>query len=263
MINGDACVQHNKVELDEEEKRYYEKHMLLNEIGEEGQLKLKNAKVLVIGAGGLGCPALLYLATAGVGCIGMVDLDVVSESNLHRQVLYTFDNLGEYKAEAAAARLKKVNPYIKLNYYTEKVDSSNIESLIDDYDIILDAPDNYDTRYAIEDACTKHKKTVVYASVFRFQGQVTVFDPSTACFRCVFPENPVDTTLSVDSKNGIFAPLTGIIGAIQASEAIKVITNIGRPLKNVLLCYNAMEQSIKTFKLHKNSLCPVCGNKTE
>lgn len=242
------------------EQAYYERHLMIEDIGVKGQLKLKNAKVLIIGAGGLGCPALLYLASAGVGSIGIVDFDVVSESNLARQILYTYEDIGQFKAEVAAKKLRKINPFVNIQYWIEKVDSNNIEDLINKYDYILDAPDNFETRYLIEDTCTKFKKTIIHGSVLRFQGQVAVFTPTSSCYRCNFPDIPDQELTPTCSQIGIFGGLTSIIGVMQAMETIKLITNVGEPLVGKLLYYNSLNQSIKKITLDKNKNCSLCSN---
>jgi adenylyltransferase/sulfurtransferase len=249
--------------LTEEEIKYYEKHLNLQDFDLIKQIKLKKAKVLVIGAGGLGCPALLHLATSGIGCIGIVDFDSVSISNLHRQTLYTFEDIGKSKAEQATKKIKMINPFIKVKPYNIKVDENNIDELIKNYDIILDAPDNYETRYIIEDICTKRKKIIIHASVFRYQGQITVFTPDTACYRCAFPNIPVGMGSLVNSSRGIFGPLTCIIGTMQAIETIKIIINMGETMQNILLCYNTLDQSIKRYKIRKNINCSICARKDE
>lgn len=244
-----------------EEINYYEKNLKLESIGIDGQEKIKAAKVLVLGAGGLGSPALLYLATAGVGNIGIVDFDTVSISNLHRQILYTFADLGKPKSAMAKKRLETINPFINIKSYNVKITAENINDLIEEYDIILDAPDNFETRYIIEKACTQKNKIIIHASVSRFQGQVTVFTPETACYSCIFPNNPNESNIQENQENKIFGPLTGIIGTMQAIETIKVILSIGKPLTNTLLCYNALDQSIKKINFSKNKNCIICSNK--
>lgn len=246
--------------LNDNEVKFYEKNLKLEEIGNDGQNKLKKSRVLVLGAGGLGCPALLYLATSGVGKIGIVDFDIVSVSNLHRQILYTSEDLGESKAITAKRKLKKINPFIEIEAYNLKISEENIDELITDYDIILDSSDNFETRYIIEKACTKQKKIVVHASVSRFQGQVTVFTPETGCYNCLFPESPSETGIEENKENMIFGPVTGIIGTMQAIETLKVILNIGSISTNCLLCYNSLDNSIKRFKFSKRKDCPVCGS---
>jgi adenylyltransferase/sulfurtransferase len=247
--------------LSETERLYYEKHINLTAINENGQDKLKRARVLVIGAGGLGCPALLNLVTSGIGNIGIIDFDKISISNLHRQTLYTYDDIGKFKSIEAARKLKIVNPYVKIEAFNKRVDENNIEELIVNYDIILDSPDNYETRYIIEDISYKNRKIIVHGSVFQFQGQVAIFNKKTPCYRCVFPEVPSGMSPLVNSSKGIFGPLASIIGTMQAIETIKIIIGMGTIAENYLLCYNALDQSIKKYKIHKNPNCIVCGER--
>jgi adenylyltransferase/sulfurtransferase len=252
-----------KMLLSKDELSYYEKQLLLEEITEEMQMKLKNAKVLVIGAGGLGCPALTYLATAGVGNIGIVDFDKISVSNLHRQILYTYQDIGTFKAETAAEKVKRINPFIQVKPYVTMITEDNIFEIIEDYDIILDSPDNYDARYVIEAAGMKAGKTMVYASVCKFEGQVAVFKKHTACYRCVFPENVSGRNEDTDSWKGIYAPLPGIIGAIQASEAIKTILGIGGGSDNILFTFNLLYNEMRRYKIEKNKDCTVCKGSSD
>lgn len=247
------------MDFKDNEIKFYEKNLKLKEISKDGQNKLRNSRVLVLGAGGLGCPALLYLATSGVGKIGIVDFDTVSVSNLHRQILYTYEDLGKSKAITAKKKLQKINPFIEIEAYNLKILENNIEELIKDYDIILDSPDNFETRYIIERACTKQKKIVVHASVSRFQGQVTVFTPETGCYNCLFPDTPSEAGVEENKENMIFGPVTGIIGTMQAIETLKVILNIGKISTNNLICYNSLDNSVKKFKFSKRKDCPVCG----
>ena len=249
--------------LSNDEKNYYTKNIRLGSINKDGHEKLKDAKVLVLGAGGLGCPALLYLATFGVGNIGIVDFDIVSVSNLHRQILYTYSDIGKSKACIAAKRIKEINPFINVRYYNVRINNENIYELIDEYDIILDSPDNFETRYIIEKACCLKHKIIVHGSVSRFQGQVSVFTPKSACYNCIFPNNPSKNDVKENMENKIFGPVTGIIGTIQAMECVKMILGIGDPLINKLLCYNALNQSINLIKIEKNPDCSVCGGKDD
>lgn len=247
--------------LSTDEKNYYTKNINLDIISEKGQKKLKEAKVLVLGAGGLGCPALLYLATSGVGNIGIVDFDIVSTSNLHRQILYTYSDIGKPKAEVAYEKLKRINPFINIKYYNVRINNKNIDDLIKDYDIILDSPDNFETRYIIENACCQNNKIIVHGSVSRFQGQISVFTPESACYNCIFPNNPNENDIVENMENKIFGPVTGIIGTIQAMECIKMILGIGTPMINTLLCYNALNQSFNKINVEKDPECLVCSKK--
>lgn len=239
------------------EKNYnrYQRQILLKEFGTGGQDKLLSAKVLVVGAGGLGCPALQYLAAAGVGEIGIVDFDVVSLSNLQRQILYTTDDLGKGKAEIAANKIKALNPEIKVDFFNEKVQNNNAWELISAYDIVLDGSDNFATRYLLNDACVLLDKTLVYGAVLKFEGQVGVFnsmDRKTGIkvnYRDLFPVPPKDALSCNDV--GVLGVLPGIIGTLQAAEVIKLITSIGTPLLNQFMTYNALNNSFYTFEITK------------
>lgn len=245
--------------LTEREIKYYERQLLLKEITPGQQNKLKEASALVIGAGGLGCPALIYLATAGVGKIGIVDFDEINVSNLHRQVLYTFDDLGKKKAEVAAKKIAKLNPFIQVETYVCKVEKSNIQKLISQYQVILDCPDNYETRYIVQEAATKQNKTIIYGSVFCFEGQVATFKPDTACYYCAFPGNMGGQNRDIDSAKGIFPPITAIIGAMQASEAIKEILDINLKRQSTLWTINLLNNRVKEYQIEKNMDCPICS----
>lgn len=238
---------------------YYKRQEMLTEIGIAGQKKLKDAKVLVIGAGGLGCPALEYLVTAGIGKIGIIDFDTVSETNLARQILYTYDDIGKYKSEVAAERLRKMNPYIEIKAWVDRVNRENINDYIKEFDYILDSPDNLKTRYLIEEAATLSHKVIIHGSILRFMGQITVFADDTPCYRCIYPEIPTIEDIPTCDQVGVFPALPSIIGVMQAIETIKVIVGFGESMKGKLLCYNALDQSIHKFQLVKMEDCPVCG----
>jgi molybdopterin/thiamine biosynthesis adenylyltransferase/rhodanese-related sulfurtransferase len=246
----------------------YKRHLLLPEVGMEGQKKLLNAKVLCIGAGGLGCPIALYLAAAGVGTIGLADVDVVSPSNLQRQVLFGISNIGEDKVQAAAKRLKDVNPDCNVIPHKVLVNSQNVMDLIKDYDIIIDGTDNFPTRYCVGDACVLAKKPNVYGSIFRFDGQVTVFAPhlknpdtgeAGPCYRCMFPEPPDPGSVPSCAEGGVVGVLPGIIGTLQAVEVIKLIVGFGKPSIGKLTYFDAMDMEFRQFKLRRDPACPVCG----
>ncbi|MBC7775457.1 MAG: HesA/MoeB/ThiF family protein [Phycisphaerae bacterium] len=228
-------------------KRYH-KQILLKEIGEEGQRLLAQASVLVIGAGGLGCPALQYLAAAGIGRIGIVDFDVVDISNLHRQILYTTEDVGALKVEVAAKRVKALNPDVVVEIFNEKIDTENALSIIARFDLIVDGSDNFPTRYLINDACVLLDKPLVYGSVFRFEGQVSVFNVLDqgikTNYRDLFPEPPNPAEVADCNEAGVMGVLPGIIGTMQANEAIKIITGAGKTLSNRLFCYNALNNSV-------------------
>jgi adenylyltransferase/sulfurtransferase len=247
----------------------YKRHLILPEVGMEGQKKLLNAKVLCIGAGGLGCPISLYLAAAGVGTIGLADVDVVSPSNLQRQVLFGISNVGEDKVKAAARRLRDLNPDCKVIEHKTIVDSSNVMELIKDYDIVIDGTDNFPTRYCVGDACVLAKKPNVYGSIFRFEGMVSVFAPhlknpdtgeAGPCYRCMYPEPPDPGSVPSCAEGGVIGVLPGIIGTLQANEVIKLILGVGRPVIGRLLTFSSMDMEFKTFKIRRDKECPVCGD---
>jgi molybdopterin/thiamine biosynthesis adenylyltransferase/rhodanese-related sulfurtransferase len=237
------------------EKERYQKHLNLPEIGPAGQLKLKNARVLVVGAGGLGCPVLLYLTAAGVGTIGIIDPDVVDLSNLQRQVLYTTDEVGKPKAKMAASHLNRLNPDLSFDTHTTALESSNARSIIDSYDIVVDCTDNFKVRYLVNDVCVTLGKPFVYGAIYRFEGQVAVFNADLGMgrrgptYRCLFPEYPNDIEIPNCSDTGVLGVLPGVIGTYQASEVIKLITGIGQPLTEHLLMIDLLavsQQKIKT-----------------
>ncbi|MBL0340359.1 MAG: HesA/MoeB/ThiF family protein [Bacteroidetes bacterium] len=232
--------------------------MKLEEIGLVGQLKLKSAKVMVVGAGGLGCPVLLYLTAAGVGKIGIVDFDVVEISNLQRQVLYTVNDIGKHKAEQAVQHLKLRNPYVDFDYFSEKLSVNNALQLFKNYDIIIDGTDNFETRYLINDACVLTCKTLVYGSIQKFAGQVTVFNfpfdemKRSATYRCLFPEPPAHNTVFNCEDVGVLGILPGLIGTIQATEAIKIITGIGKTLAGELLMIDSSTMNFDSIQFARN-----------
>lgn len=242
----------NQDSLTNQEKNRYSRHLKLTTIGEEGQLKLKNAKVLVIGAGGLGCPVLQYLVAAGVGNIGVVDMDSVEESNLQRQVLYTMQDIGVNKAIAAKKRLARLNPLVKIDTYPVKLSTQNALELIAKYDIIVDGSDNFETRYLVSDACVLLQKKLVYGSIFKFEGQVAVFNhEGSATYRCLFPSPPEVGTVPSCGEIGVLGVLPSIIGSMQANECLKLILGIGQPLVNKLLVYNALDNSSLILDVEK------------
>ncbi|MBM2840455.1 MAG: Sulfur carrier protein adenylyltransferase ThiF [Bacteroidetes bacterium] len=244
----------------EHELERYSRHFVLPEIGIDGQQKLKQARVLIVGAGGLGSPVGLYLAAAGVGTIGIVDDDTISVSNLQRQILYSSNDVGKQKALVARDRLLSLNPTINAVSHPVRLNSSNALSLLGEYDIVADCSDNFPTRYLINDACVLSKKRNVYGSVFRFEGQVTVFDPfGGPCHRCLFPMPPPSELVQDCSQAGVLGVLTGIVGALQANEIIKLILMKGKPLTGRVLMVNALTASFQELQVRRDPSCPVCG----
>jgi molybdopterin/thiamine biosynthesis adenylyltransferase/rhodanese-related sulfurtransferase len=242
----------------------YSRHLLIPEVGLEGQRKLKAASVLVIGTGGLGSPVALYLAAAGVGHIGLVDYDVVDFSNLQRQVIHGTSGLGELKVESARKRMLDINPDIQVDVYNEPFTSENAMRIAQDYDILIDGTDNFPTRYLVNDLCVLTGKANVYGSIFRFDGQVSVFDARYGpCYRCLFPEPPPPGLVPSCAEGGVLGVLPGTIGTLQTTEALKLILGIGEPLIGKLMLYNALDMSFDFVKLRKNPNCKVCGSSPE
>jgi len=246
--------------LSKEEILRYSRHLIMPEVGMDGQLKLKQAKVLCIGTGGLGAPLGLYLAAAGVGRIGLVDFDVVDSTNLQRQVLFGSHDVGTKKTEAAAARLHDLNPDVQIDTFETQLTSANAFELFKDYDIIVDGTDNFPTRYLVNDASVMMGKLNVYGSIFRFEGQITVFGaPDGPCYRCLYPEPPPPGLVPSCAEGGVLGVLPGIVGTIQAAEALKLIIGKGDPLIGRLLLLDALAMKFRELKLRKNPDCPVCG----
>jgi molybdopterin/thiamine biosynthesis adenylyltransferase len=239
--------------LNQEENKRYNRHVILDQVGLEGQLKLKAAKVLVIGAGGLGCPVLQYLTAAGVGTIGIIDFDTIDLSNLQRQILFTKNDLGKNKAEVAAQRLKQLNDQVKFKAYPERLTTKNALELFSAYDLIIDGTDNFSTRYLVNDAAVLTNKPLVYGSIYKFEGQVAVFNyENGATYRCLFPVPPKAGTVKNCSEIGVIGVLPGIIGTQQANEAIKIIVGIGKPLSGQLLIYDALKASYLTVGIQRS-----------
>jgi molybdopterin/thiamine biosynthesis adenylyltransferase/rhodanese-related sulfurtransferase len=248
------------VTLSKEEVLRYSRHLIMPEVGMEGQLKLKAAKVLCIGTGGLGAPLGVYLAAAGVGRIGLVDFDTVDLTNLQRQILFSTSDVGRPKIEAAADRLRGLNPEIQIDTFQTRLTSENALDLFKDYDIIVDGTDNFPTRYLVNDACVLLGKQNVYGSIFRFEGQVTVFGaPGGPCYRCLYPEPPPPGLVPSCAEGGVLGVLPGIVGSIQAVETLKLIIGKGEPLIGRLLLFDALATRFRELKLRKNLECPVCG----
>jgi adenylyltransferase/sulfurtransferase len=247
-------------ELSRDEILRYSRHLLIPEVGLEGQRKLKNSSALIIGTGGLGSPVALYLAAAGIGRIGLVDYDVVDSSNLQRQVIHGTSTVGKLKVESARAKLLDLNPDIQVDVYNEPYTSENALRIARDYDIILDGTDNFPTRYLTNDVAVFLGKPNVYASIYRFDGQVSVFYAKEGpCYRCLFPEPPPPGLVPSCAEGGVLGVLPGTIGTLQATEALKVLLGIGEPLIGKLLLYNALDMSFDFVKLKKNPNCRVCG----
>ena len=247
-------------ELNHEEILRYSRHLLIPEVGLEGQRKLKNSSALIVGTGGLGSPVSLYLAAAGVGRIGLVDYDVVDSSNLQRQIIHGTSTIGKLKVESAKSKLLDLNPDIQVDVYNEPYTSENAMRIARDYDIILDGTDNFPTRYLTNDVAVFLGKPNVYASIFRFDGQVSVFYAKEGpCYRCLFPEPPPPGLVPSCAEGGVLGILPGTIGTLQATEALKVLLGIGDPMIGRLLLYNALDMSFDFVKLKKNPKCRVCG----
>ena len=246
--------------LTPEQRNRYQRHLLLPEVGETGQLKLLDSKVLLLGAGGLGSPAALYLAAAGVGTLGIIDMDVVDASNLQRQILHNTDRIGERKVDSAKKTLTLINPDVDVVTYDVRLGADNILDIIEGYDVIVDGTDNFPTRYLVNDACLLKRIPVIHGSIFRFEGQATVFNPYEGpCYRCLLPEPPPAELAPSCSEAGVLGVLPGIVGSLQAVEAIKVLLGIGDTLQGRLLAYDALEQSFRTFKVRRDPMCPACG----
>jgi molybdopterin/thiamine biosynthesis adenylyltransferase/rhodanese-related sulfurtransferase len=246
--------------LSNEEILRYSRHLIMPEVGMEGQLKLKQARVLCIGTGGLGAPLGLYLAAAGVGRLGLVDFDVVDFTNLQRQVIFSSSDVGRRKIEAAAERLRSLNPAIQIDTYEAQLTSENALDILRPYDVIVDGTDNFPTRYLVNDACVLLGKPNVYGSIFRFEGQATIFSyPGGPCYRCLYPEPPPPGLVPSCAEGGVLGVLPGIVGAIQATETLKLILGKGETLVGRLLQFDALAMRFREFKLRKDPACPACG----
>ncbi len=248
------------MDFSEEQIKRYARHIILPEVGGEGQEKLLSAKVLLIGAGGLGAPCGYYLGAAGIGTLGIVDYDTVDLSNLQRQIWHGTSDVGRYKVDSAKDSIERINPDVKVVTYKEGINAANIKDIIKEYDVVIDATDNFPTRYLINDACHFMKKPLVYGSIFRFDGQATVFLPETGpCYRCLFPTPPPAGLVPSCQEAGVLGVLPGVIGAIQANEAIKIILGIGQTLNGRLLIYDALDMKFSEMKLRQDKTCPLCG----
>src|SRR5271165_3945380 len=250
-----------EVALSKDEILRYSRHLIMPEVGMEGQLKLKQAQVLLVGTGGLGAPLGLYLAAAGIGRIGLVDFDVVDFTNLQRQVIHGTKDVGRKKLDSAADRMHDINPYVQLDRYDVALSSENALDILSGYDLVVDGTDNFPTRYLVNDACVILKKPNVYGSIFRFEGQATVFAyEGGPCYRCLYPEPPPPGLVPSCAEGGVLGILPGTIGLIQATEAVKLILGVGEPLIGRLMLYDALAMRFRELKLRRNPECPVCGD---
>jgi sulfur-carrier protein adenylyltransferase/sulfurtransferase len=257
MLNPDLST----ITLTPDDYERYSRHLILPEVGVEGQKKLKAASVLCVGTGGLGSPLALYLAAAGIGRIGLVDFDVVDRSNLQRQIIHGEEWVGKPKVQSAAARIKSINPYIQVDIHEVPFTSENALDIGKDYDLIIDGTDNFPTRYLVNDACVLLGKPNVYGSIFRFEGQATVFHYEDGpCYRCLYPEPPPPGLVPSCAEGGVLGILPGMIGVIQATEAVKIILGIGTTLKGRLMLYDSLKMQFRELKLRRNPECPVCGD---
>ena len=246
--------------LSVDEVRRYSRHLIIPDVGMTGQKRLKNARVLCVGAGGLGSPALLYLAAAGVGTLGVIDFDVVDESNLQRQIIHGQSDIGRPKAESARDSIKEINPYVNVILYEEQLDSDNALEIFAQYDLIVDGTDNFATRYLVNDACVLLGKPYVWGSIYRFDGQASVFWAEYGpCYRCLYPEPPPPGMVPSCAEGGVLGVLCASIGSIQVNEAIKLIVGIGDPLAGRLMIYDALEMSYRSVRVRKDPECPICG----
>jgi adenylyltransferase/sulfurtransferase len=250
-----------RVALSSQEVARYSRHLIMPEVALEGQKRLKAARVLLIGAGGLGSPLGLYLAAAGIGRIGLVDFDVVDFSNLQRQVLHGTPDVGRPKLQSAKERLQAINPEVQIDLYETRITAANALSILEPYDVVIDGTDNFPTRYLVNDACVLLKKPNVYGSIFRFDGQASVFyPPQGPCYRCLYPEPPPPGEVPSCAEGGVLGILPGLIGCIQATEAVKLLLGKGEPLIGRLLLYDALQMSFQVFKVRRNPKCPLCGD---
>ena len=247
-------------DLTVEEVKRYSRHLIIPDVGKTGQRRLKNARVLVVGAGGLGSPALLYLAAAGVGTLGVIDFDVVDESNLQRQIIHGQSDIGRPKAVSAMESIREVNPLVNVVLHEERLDSDNAMQIFEPYDLIVDGTDNFATRYLVNDACVLLGKPYVWGSIYRFDGQASVFWAEHGpCYRCLYPEPPPPGMVPSCAEGGVLGVLCASIGSIQVNEAIKLITGIGEPLVGRLMIYDALDMTYRQVKVRKDPECPVCG----
>ena len=244
-----------------DEVRRYSRHLIIPDVAMAGQQRLMNAKVLCVGAGGLGSPALMYLAAAGVGTLGIVEFDTVDESNLQRQIIHGQSDIGKSKAQSAKEKISEINPYVQVVTHEVRLDNSNVKEIFSQYDIIVDGTDNFATRYLVNDACVLLKKPYVWGSIYRFDGQASVFWAEYGpCYRCLYPEPPPPGMVPSCAEGGVLGVLCATIGSIQTTEAIKVITGVGEPMIGSLMIYDALEMSFRKIKVRKDPNCPLCGD---
>jgi len=250
------------IEFTDEQIERYSRHIILPEVGGSGQQKMLEARVLLLGAGGLGSPAAYYLAAAGIGNLGIVDFDQVDLSNLQRQIIHSTERIGMLKTESAKKTIQALNPDVNVTLYNEKMDSSNIMRLIKNYDYVVDGSDNFPTRYLVNDACVMKNKTLIHGSIYRFEGQVTVFKPGDGpCYRCLYPEPPPPGMVPNCQEGGVLGVLAGVIGNLQVVEVLKLILGIGKSLVGKLLIYDALNTGFRDLRLRKDTNCPVCSEK--
>ena len=244
-----------------DEVRRYSRHLIIPDVAMAGQQRLMNAKVLCVGAGGLGSPALMYLAAAGIGTLGIVEFDTVDESNLQRQIIHGQSDIGKSKAQSAKEKISEINPYVNVITHEVRLDVSNVKEIFAQYDIIVDGTDNFATRYLVNDACVLLKKPYVWGSIYRFDGQASVFWAEYGpCYRCLYPEPPPPGMVPSCAEGGVLGVLCATIGSIQTTEAIKVITGVGEPMVGSLMVYDALEMSFRKVKIRKDPKCPLCGD---
>ncbi|HTJ90009.1 MAG TPA: molybdopterin-synthase adenylyltransferase MoeB [Acidocella sp.] len=248
----------------EEEIRRYSRHILLAEVGGTGQAKLRAAKVLIIGAGGLGSPLGLYLAAAGIGTIGLIDHDTLELSNLQRQIAHSTDRVGHPKVASMAETLARINPLVRVETHNQRLDADNVAALVADYDIICDGTDNFTTRFLVADACVAARRTLVSAAALRFEGQLSTFKPHAdaegPCYRCLYPEPPPEGLVPSCSEAGVFGSVTGVLGTLQATEVLKEICGIGQSMSGWLLVWDALRMEFRKIRLRKDPSCSVCGH---
>jgi len=250
------------IEFTDEQIERYSRHIILPEVGGSGQQKMLEARVLLLGAGGLGSPAAYYLAAAGIGNLGIVDFDRVDLSNLQRQIIHSTERIGMLKTESAKKTIEALNPDVNISLYNERLDSSNIMNLIEGYDYIVDGSDNFPTRYLVNDACVMKNKTLIHGSIYRFEGQVTVFKPGDGpCYRCLYPEPPPPGMVPNCQEGGVLGVLAGVIGNLQVVEVLKLVLGIGKTLVGKLIIYDALNTEFRNLRLRKDENCPICSEK--